>query len=134
MEDNLSGEKSILPCRREVSGVVVEEIGAKAETVARETVVGAAAVLPEVEVQAEARPLSSLSVPVPVMAVLEVGEEEVMVVVVVGGDLMGAVDGVRIIGDGEEGLMGAVVVDVVAAEVGEEGEAVLIKVRRCTRE
>lgn len=113
---------------------MVEEIGAKAETVARETVVGAAAVLPEVEVQAEARPLSSLSVPVPVMAVLEVGEEEVMVVVVVGGDLMGAVDGVRIIGDGEEGLMGAVVVDVVAAEVGEEGEAVLIKVRRCTRE
>ena len=115
---------------------MVEEIGAKAETVARETVVGAAAVLPEVVVQAVARPLSSLSVPVPVLAVLEVGEEEVMVVVVVvvGGDLMGAVDGVRIIEDGEEGLMGAVVVDVVAAEVGEEGEAVLIKARRCTRE
>lgn len=111
---------------------MVEEIGAKAEALVRETVVGAAAVLPEVEVQAEARPLSSLSVPVPVMAVLEVGEEEVMVVV--GGDLMGAVDVVRIIGDGEEGLMGAVVVDVVAAEVGEEGEAVLIRARRCTRE
>lgn len=92
---------------------MVEEIGAKAETV-----VGAAAVLPEVEVQAEARPLSSLSVPVPVMAVLEVGEEEVMVVV--GGDMI----------EGEEEAMGFVV----AAEVGEEGEAVLIKARRYTRE
>lgn len=120
-----------LPCRPEVSGVVVEENGAKAETAARETVVGAA-VLPEVEEQAEAQPPSFPSVPVPVMAALEVGEEEVTVVGV-EGDLMGAVDGV-LIGAEEEVLMGVAEVDVVVAEVGEEDEAALTKAHRCTRE
>lgn len=86
---------------------MVEEIGAKAETAARETVVGAA-VLPEVEEQAEAQPPSFPSVPVPVMAVLEVGEEEV--------------------------LMGVAEVDVVVAEVGEEDEAASTKAHPCTRE
>lgn len=102
---------------------MVEEIGAKAETAARETVVGAA-VLPEVEEQAEAQPPSFPSVPVPVMAVLEVGEEEVMVV---------GVEGV-LIGAEEEVLMGVAEVDVVVAEVGEEDEAASTKAHPCTRE
>ncbi|GKZ25641.1 hypothetical protein AbraIFM66951_007099 [Aspergillus brasiliensis] len=105
----------------EASGVVAEETGAKAEIVAKETVVGAA-VLPEAE-EAEAQPLSSPSVPVPVMGVLEVGE-------VVEEGLMGAVDGV-LIGAEEEVSMGVVVdvVVVVAAEVGED-EAASIKAQR----